>query len=487
MKLEKLLENLEYTLVQGSLDVEIEDIVYDSRKAEPGKLFMCIPGSKIDSHDFIPQVVEAGISAIVISKDVEVPGDVTVIRVEDSRIALNRMSCAVFDYPTKKLTAIGITGTKGKTTTTYMIKSILEAAGKKVGLIGTNGAVIDGETYKTVNTTPESYELQKYFSMMVDAGCEYMVMEVSSQGIMMHRVEGIDFDVCVFTNISPDHIGPNEHASFEEYLSYKAQIFTLCKEGIVCLDDPNYEGMIAGHTCNLRTFGINDKADYSASNIESIYTSDFMGMNFTYRGSKEYEVKLDIPGIFNIENALAAISVADTLGIDEEAVKKAMATVKVAGRMELAHVSEHCSVIIDYAHNGVSAQSMLKTLKEYNPKRLVVVFGCGGDRDPHRRYEMGEAVGELADLAVITTDNPRFEDPANIIKDIHIGLDPTGGKYIEILDRKEAIEKTIADCEEGDMIAIIGKGHEDYQEVCGARTHLSDAEEVEKTIKKLGW
>lgn len=485
MKLREITQEIECELISGSLDTEVTDIVYDSRKAGPGMLFVCIPGSKIDSHDFIADVAAKSVSAIVVSRDVEIPEGITAIKVSNPRRALAMMSAALFNYPTRKMKTIGITGTKGKTTTTFMIKSILEAAGHKVGLIGTNGAEIAGEHYKTINTTPESYELQKYFSMMVEAGCEYMVMEVSSQGIKMDRTYGINFDIGLFTNISPDHIGPDEHKDFEEYLSYKSQIFNMCKDGIVNLDAEHYEGMISGATANMHTYSRLSNAEFTASDIKGIHTEDFMGTSFAYNGQKNFDVLLDIPGVFNVENALAAIATCDLLGIDEAAIKKAMMEVKVAGRMELAYVSKRCSVIIDYAHNGVSAKSMLATLKGYDPKRLVVVFGCGGDRDPHRRYEMGEEVGKVADLAIITTDNPRFEDPDNIIKDIHIGIDPTGCKSIEILDRREAIKYAITSAEEGDLIAIIGKGHEDYQEVCGVRTHLSDREEVDKVVKEL--
>ena len=517
MTLRDLLDGIEFSLLRGSMDTDVTDVILDSRKVTPGVAFVCIEGTKVDSHTFIPQVVDAGAAAVVISHDAEVPGDAAVIRVPDSRLALALMSAAFFGHPTEKMTCIGITGTKGKTTTSSMIKAILEASGRKVGLIGTNGVWIGDEHYPTKNTTPESYELQQRFSQMAGAGCEYAVMEVSSQGIMMNRVAGISFDLGIFTNISPDHIGPDEHKDFEEYLSWKSKLFRMCKVGLVNRDDANYAAMIQGHTCRLYSFSWTDRQEedkgtrsseaapetpvvfadasgdesfvpsFTASNIKNINTPGFLGFTMDYHGRSDYTVRVGIPGDFNVYNALAAVSAADLLGVGPEAVKKAMESVRVNGRMELAHVSAHCSVIIDYAHNGVSARSMLATLRSYKPSRLVVVFGCGGNRDPHRRYEMGEAVGSMADLAVITADNSRFEKVEDIMRDIHKGLDPTGGASIDIPDRREAISYAIENSRPGDLIAVIGKGHEDYQEVNGVRTHFSDREEVDAVLRRLGW
>ena len=441
----------------------------------------------MDAHTFLPQVIEKGASAVVVEREVEVPENVTVIRVADARLALAELSAAWFDHPTRKMTTIGLTGTKGKTTSTYMLKAILEAAGKKVGLVGTNGAVIAGKHYVTNNTTPESYELQQYFHQMVEAGCEYMIMEVSSQGLKMNRVAGISFDYGVFTNISPDHIGPNEHADFEEYMACKGKLFTMCSTGIVNRDDPNWENIVKGHTCKLYTFGCTPEADFEAVNIRHLKKGSFMGIGFDLKGKAEFPVEVNIPGMFSVYNALSAVSVAVLLGIGSDAIDRALASIKVDGRMELVYASDHCTVIVDYAHNGVSTRSLLSTLRDYNPHRLVVVFGCGGNRDPHRRYEMGEAAGHMADLSIVTADNSRWEKVESIIKDIHIGLDPTKGKYIDIPDRREAIRYSISHAEPGDVIAIIGKGHEDYQEVNGVKTHFLDREVAEEMIKELGY
>ncbi len=487
MKLQALLEEVEFECLAGSLDVEVEHLVFDSRKDCRQALFVCISGTKVDAHNFIPQVVEKGAVAVVVEKEVPVPEGITVLQVKDARQALALLSAAWFGHPTRKLKAIGFTGTKGKTTSTYMLKAILEAAGKRVGLVGTNGAVIAGEHFDTHNTTPESYELQEYFHRMVEAGCEYMIMEVSSQGLLMHRVDGISFDIGVFTNLSPDHIGPNEHRSFEEYRACKGQLFRRCRLGLANRDDENWEALTQGHTCRLLTFGQSPEADFTASQMEHKKHGDFMGTRFVLQGEDQtFPVEVSIPGLFNVYNALGAASAALCLGVEPAAIQKGLREVRVDGRMELVYSSDHFSVIVDYAHNGVSTHSLLETLRGYHPKRLVVVFGCGGNRDPHRRYEMGEEAGHMADLSIITADNSRWEKVEKIIQDIHKGLDPTGGKSIDIPDRREAIRYSIANAQDGDVIAVIGKGHEDYQEVEGVRTHFLDREVIEETIRELG-
>lgn len=487
MTLKELVKEVSYVEIRGSLEREINGVVYDSRKDCQDQVFVCISGTKVDAHTFIPQVVGKGAAAVVVEKEVEVPDTVTVIRVENARLALAELSAAWFGHPTRKMTTIGLTGTKGKTTSTYMLKAILEAAGKKVGLVGTNGAVINGKHYVTNNTTPESYELQQYFHQMVEEGCEYMIMEVSSQGLKMNRVGGIFFDYGVFTNISPDHIGPNEHADFQEYLSFKGKLFQVCRTGIVNRDDPHWQEVVKGHTCELLTFGCTPEADFSASNIRHLKKGNFMGIGFDLSGKASFPVEVNIPGMFSVYNALSAISVAVQLGISREAICQALSTIKVNGRMELVYASDHFTVIVDYAHNGVSTQSLLSTLRDYQPARLVVVFGCGGNRDPHRRYEMGEAAGRMADFSIVTADNSRYEKVEDIMKDIHIGMEPTGGKYIDIPDRRDAIRYSIEHAEPGDVIAIIGKGHEDYQEVCGVKTHFLDREVAEEIIRELGY
>lgn len=488
MKIRDWLGRLAYTLVQGSLDEDVEDVVYDSRKARPHTVFVCIRGSARDSHTFIPDVLEKGCRVLVTEKDVTVPGDVTVLRVENGRLALAELSAARFGYPAEKLVTIGITGTKGKTTTSYMVKAILEAAGKKVGLIGTNGAVIGTEKYATANTTPESYLVQEYFAKMVEAGCTHMVMEVSSQAMMLHRVGGICLDLGLFTNISPDHIGPKEHESFEEYLYYKSRLLTVCRTGVVNRAMDHYEEVVRDASCTLYTYGLERGADFTGNGLHYASDHQFVGVEFDMDGALSGRVRVGMPGRFNADNALAALSVC-SLALGEEGHDKkllrALENVRVDGRMEIAHVSERCSVIVDYAHNAMSMESLLSTLRDYSPKRLVCVFGCGGNRAKERRYSMGEIGGKMADLCILTADNPRFEKNEDIIKDIETGMARTSGRYLVIPDRREAIFYAVHHAEPGDMIAIIGKGHEDYQEIDGVRHHFLDREVVEEAVKEI--
>ena len=494
MTIKDWLEGFSYKLVQGSLDVEVNEVVYDSRKAAPGAVFVCMKGTKIDSHDFIPQVTEAGVKVLVTEHPVETPEDVTVVETENGREALALLSAARFGYPSRKLTMIGVTGTKGKTTTTHMIKTILETAGKKTGMIGTNGVYIGEEHFPTVNTTPESYDLHRYFAKMVEAGCECCVMEVSSQALMLHRVGGIMFDYGLFTNISPDHIGPKEHKSFEEYLFYKSRLLTVCKTGIVNRLTDHYDEVVKDATCRLLTYALNGNADFMGDDIHYASNHDFVGIEFTIHGMLDGRVRVGMPGKFNADNALAALAVC-TLALSggsgvlddhtKQAILGSLVKVRVDGRMEIAHVSKKCSVIVDYAHNAVSMESLLTTLRDYHPKRLVCVFGCGGNRARDRRYSMGEIGGKMADLCIITADNPRFEKNEDIIKDIEVGLAKTDGTYLVIPDRREAIFYAIRNAEEGDMIAIIGKGHEDYQEIEGVKHHFLDREVVEEAVNNV--
>lgn len=482
MLLSKLLEKTDYEILKGDVNKEITTLVYDSRKVEPGSVFVCISGTRNDAHEYIPSAIEKGAVAVIVEKKVEVLADISVIYVESARKALAFMAAAFFDYPASKMTTIGLTGTKGKTTTSYMIKEILETAGKKVGLIGTNGAWINGKHYPTKNTTPESYELEEYFHKMVEAGCEYMVMEVSSQGIKMHRVDGFSFDYALFTNISPDHIGPDEHADFDEYLMYKSKILNLCKVGYVNRDDEHFDAIVKNATCKVITFGEHDNADIVMSDVNYLNGEDYLGLSFKLTGQAlDMKVKVHMPGHFNAVNAMAAVSSCLHAGITEEEVNTALAKVRVNGRMEIVYAGEF-SVIVDYAHNAISLESLLDTLRSYHPKRLVCVFGCGGNRSKLRRYEMGEISGKMADLSVITADNSRFEKVEDIIEDIKIGMNKTDGEYIVIPDRREAIKHCIHNAQKGDMIVIVGKGHEDYQEIEGVRYHFLDREEAEKAL-----
>ena len=482
-----LVQELEYELLQGNLDGEISELVYDTRKVTKDAMFVCIVGTAFDSHEKAAEVAAAGAKVLIVSKEVEVPEDVTVIKVADTRYALALISAAYFDYPARTLKVIGITGTKGKTTTTFMIKSILENAGYKVGLIGTIETII-GETHIPANnTTPESYIVQEYFSRMLEAGCQVCVMEVSSQGLMMHRTAGIPFELGIFTNLAPDHIGPNEHASFEEYAACKGMLFRQCKVGIANVDDENFDMVMKDHTCTLETIGFSEKADLRAGNVKLVGRPGYLGVTYDLTGLLNFPVEIDIPGKFSVYNSLVAIAVCRHFDIERENIQEALKAAKAKGRIEQVKVSDDLMLLIDYAHNAMSLESLLSTLKEYHPERLVCLFGCGGNRSKLRRYEMGEVSGKMADLTIVTSDNPRFEEPQEIIDDIKIGLAKTDGEYVEIIDRKEAIKYAIANGRPGDVIVLAGKGHEDYQEIKGVKYPMDERVLIEEVLQELGW
>ena len=488
MKLGKICEEIEYTLLQGSLETEVRDVIYDSRKIAPETMFVCMVGAVTDGHKYIPDAIDKGASVIVLEREEEaaqIPENITVLKVASARLALALMSAALFDHPARKLVTIGLTGTKGKTTTTYMIKKVLEMAGKKVGLIGTIGAMIGEEHLPSKNTTPESYELHRMFAAMVEAGCEYVVMEVSSQGLKLDRTAGILFDYGIFTNLSPDHIGPAEHASFEEYMECKSLLFRQCRIGIVNADDEHVDGILKGHTCEVKTFSAEREADLMASDIGFINEDGKLGMHFKVSGCMDCQAKVHIPGRFSVYNSMVTMLVCHLAGISDEAILEGLSKVQVKGRVEMLPVSKDYTLIIDYAHNEVSTRSVLTTLMEYHPKRLICVYGGGGNRSKLRRYDMGEVTGEMADLCVLTCDNPRDEEIRDINNDIKVGLARSNGKYIEIDDRKEAIAYCMKNAKPGDMIVLLGKGHEDYQEIKGVKYHFDEREAVAEILDEM--
>lgn len=485
-KLTDLLKNVDYELVKGSLDVEISDVKDDSRKVEQDDMYIAKVGASSDGHKYIPDVIKKGAKVIVIEKDMDIQEDVTVIKVKSSREAMAEISAAYFNYPAKELTVIGITGTAGKTSTSTILKRMIEADGKKAGLIGTIGAFIGKRKITLHNTTPENYEIQKLFREMCDEECKYAIMEVSSQGLKMHRVDGFTFDYGVFTNISNEHIGPNEHASFEEYMYCKSLLFQKCKVGIINVDDSNYENILKDHTCEVIKFGMNEEnLDMKASNIKFIMNDKFLGMGFDVTGKLNDSFEVSIPGRFSVYNSLCAITIANEIGISKEAMKKVLTSVSVKGRMELAVSNDKYKLIIDYAHNEDEMTNLMETIMEYKPKRIVCIFGGGGNRARDRRFDMGEISGKYAGLTILTEDNPRFEDMESINNDIITGLNRSNGKYIVINDRQEAIEYAMKNAKEGDIILLIGKGHEQYQEIKGVQYFWDEREAVERALKKL--
>lgn len=485
MRLDKLLERLDYEVLQGSVDTDIVTLVNDSREAEKGSAFVCVRGAVSDGHNYAADAAAKGAAALVVEREVNAPEDVTVILVKDTRYALALMSAAYYGYPAEKMKIIGVTGTKGKTTTTYMVKSILESTGYKVGLIGTIEAIIGEKHIPAGNTTPESCTIQKYFSQMAEEGCDIVVMEASSQGLMLHRTAGIPFEIGIFTNLGKDHIGPNEHSDFENYKQCKGLLFRQCRLGIANADDRYFRDVLKNATCRVETFGFSENADLRAENIKLISRPGYLGVAYHASGIMDLDVEIDIPGRFSVYNSLTAIAVCRHFQVPPEKIKKALREVKVKGRIERVPVSDEFTLLIDYAHNAMSLENLLTTLREYDSGRLVCLFGCGGNRSKDRRYEMGEVSGRLADLTIITSDNPRFEEPQAIIDDIKTGIEKTDGKYVEICGRKDAIRYAIETGKPGDVIILAGKGHEDYQEIKGIKYPMDERVLIAEILEEI--
>ncbi|NLJ30248.1 MAG: UDP-N-acetylmuramoyl-L-alanyl-D-glutamate--2,6-diaminopimelate ligase [Clostridiales bacterium] len=483
MRLTELLNGLSYTC-SGNPDVKIRNVIYDSRKVTPGCAFVCLCGSSVDGHDYAQQAANSGAAAVIVQRDVPIHGPI-VVKVENTRRALAVMSAAYFRHPADEIRVIGVTGTKGKTTTSYMIRSILESAGIKTGLIGTIGTVIGDQIIQTNNTTPESYDVQRYLRMMADSGCGAAVIEASSIGLKDDRVSGFTFDIGLFTNFSPDHIGGSEHKSLEEYMQCKSLLFRQCRIGVINIDDENWKGITQGHTCEIETYGFRPEAGLRAGNESLISRPGYLGVHFDVSGRLSFGVDVDIPGRFSVYNALAAVAVCRHFPVEEKDYRNGLNTVKVKGRVESVPVPGNYTLLIDYAHNALSMENILETLREYRPHRLVCMFGAGGNRARSRRFEMGEVSGRMADLSVITADNSRFEDVMDIIEDIKVGIDKTSGKYVVIPDRKEAIRYCMEHAEDGDIVVLAGKGHEDYQEIKGIKYHFDEREVVADIIKSM--
>ena len=485
MKLIDLVKDVDYELVQGDLNYEIKDIVYDSRKANKDTVFVAMKGFRVDGHDYISNAIDNGCRCIILEEDVSVRDDVTVIKLADTRVDLSLLSRTLFGYPDKEMTVIAITGTKGKTTTSTMIKKILDDSGVSCGLIGTMGVFYLDKFYHTMNTSPESYDVFKYMREMLDNGVKHLVMEVSSQSLKLKRWSNVIFDYAVFTNLSLDHVGDDEHPDFDDYKYCKSLLFNQCKVGIFNIDDDYYEYMSGHCVGDVFTFGYDSRADFKLIESNNILDSDFIGIEMGVGGKVQGDFKVSIPGDFTAYNAVAAISVCSMLGISIASMKKSLSNVAVKGRLEPVSVSSKFHVLIDYAYQGIAMENILSTIKESNPKRIVTVFGCGGNRSRQRRFDCGEVSGRYADLSILTADNPRYEDNDKIIEDILVGMKKTKGKYIIISDRKEAIRYSIINALDGDVILILGKGHEDYQEIKGVRYPFDERVIIKEIIADL--
>ena len=480
MKLRELIKNLSIIEMNADAELEISGVSYDSRKTEKGDMFVAIRGFEADGHKFIPKAVENGAAVILCE---EKPScDIPYVLVSDSRYGLAIVSRDFFGDPASEMTMIGITGTSGKTSSSYLIKHMLESKlDAKVGLIGTNGNMIGDEFLHTEHTTPESYELHKLCRHMADSGCTHVVMEVSSHSLTLERVAGIHFDVALYTNLSQDHL--DFHGTMEEYAAAKRKLFSMCSLGCFNLDDAWADFMRDGASCRTMTFSTEkNEADLVAKDIR--LTAD--GVRFASVSGDEISMtKLGIPGMFSVYNALGTMSVGLALGLSLADCSDAMSSAKgVKGRLEIVPTGRDFSVVIDYSHKPDALEKVLKTLKPVTRGRLIALFGCGGDRDKLKRPIMGRIATDNADLVVVTSDNPRTEDPDEIIREIVAGMKDKRTPTKVICDRREAIAWAIDNAASGDVLLLAGKGHEDYQVVGHEKHHMDEREIVSDCLKK---
>ncbi len=457
--------------------IEIRKIEYDSRKAEEGTLFVCLPGVRFDGHSFAAQVYENGCRVFLCERKIDaLPHDAVQIMVENTRLTLSALAKAFYDNAADRLKMIGVTGTKGKTTTAILISEILNGSGIPCAYIGSNGVVIGDKHYETVNTTPESLELHKYFKQMADEGITHVVMEVSSQALMHYRIRGLRFEAVLFTNLSPDHIGTGEHASFEEYRDAKRLLFTEyeSKTAVFNADDPFSEYMTANYQGKKISCGIRHPADFTADGIKPFRSATALGIDFLCRNKGELvPVRLRTPGDFSVYNGLCAIAAASVMGVSAEKAASVLKTASISGRFEIVDALHGITFLIDYAHNGLSLTSALRFLREYEPTRLICVFGSVGGKSQNRREELALASSALADYSIITSDNPDHEDPDEIIAEIMEHFDKTKPHEV-IPDRTEAVKKAVRMAKEGDIVLFAGKGHETYQLIKGKKVPFSE-------------
>jgi len=490
MNLKSILIGIEGLKAKGNLDLEISSVECDYRTVKQGSLFVAIKGFEVDGHQFVNKAIENGAAAVIFEEGADYKEfinnkNVTLIMAPNTRLALSLCSCNFYDNPSKKMKVIGITGTKGKTTTSFMIKNILEKQGKKVGLIGTIAIYIGDNKVKNSDiTTPESNKLQEVLDKMYQLGVEVVIMEVSSQSLKLDRVAGMEFYAGVFTNLSKDHISTKEHKDMNEYFESKMKLLGMCKYAYINADNLYTAKVpeLIKDKCTVETYGIDNYCNFLAKDVTITNTyADFKAKLET----RNERIKVSIPGRFSVYNALAAIKVSQLLGAKTEVIKEALENVKVLGRSELVDNKLDLKVMIDYAHTPDSLENILKTVKQYTIGRVICVFGCGGDRDKTKRSIMGEIAGRLADYTIITSDNPRTEDPEEIVNQIEKGIKKTKGNYECIVDRKEAIKKALTMENKNDIVIIAGKGHEMYQEVNKEKIPFDERQIVQEIINGL--
>ena len=488
MILTKLFEKIEYTVLAGNASsVDVRCIEYNSMKIRGGELFVCLPGARVDGHSFAKSAYNAGCRAFLCERPVELPSDAFIAVTPDTRSALAEISATFYGYPAEKLHIIGVTGTKGKTTTALLIQSILENSGIPCAYIGSNGVIINGRHVETVNTTPESRELQHYFATMVAEGVTHAAIEVSSQALEHNRVQGLDFDVCIFTNLSPDHIGEGEHASFEEYRDAKRKLFSdyVTKLAVINADDEASEYMVRGAGVPTVTFSMKGDADFSGSGCDIYRDETSLGITFACEnGGTITKVTMRTPGLFSASNGLAAIAACSYFGVSVESSAEILARTPVNGRFEVVDGLAGRTFIVDYAHNGLSLTSALKVLRQYDPTRLICVFGSVGGRTRGRRRELAEAASALADYCIITSDNPDFEEPSEITDEIVNYFDKST-PYEVIVDRENAVRRAVSMAEVGDIVLFAGKGHERYQLVRGEKVPFCERDIIKDECRAV--
>ena len=486
MDLRRLTQNTGCRLLRGDALTEITSVCCDSRCAGPGALFVCLPGRHADGHDFAAQAVAAGAAAVLCTHDVPgLPAGCAVLLAGDPRRAMAALAARLYGEPARAMTMIGVTGTKGKTTTAHLLAAVLQADGRRVGLVGTNGVCWPGHRHDLNHTTPESCDLQLLLRRMADDGCDTCVMEVSSLGLKFDRAAEIEFAVGVFTNLSPDHIGPDEHADFAEYLFWKRALFRRCRVGVFNNDDPHVGKIMQGLPCRAVTYGIGCPADVRAdADFALTRAGGRLGAAFTVDGAR-YAVGM--PGAFSVQNALAALAAAGVLGVPVAAMQAGLRVAAVRGRCEVVPCPAPFTVVLDYAHNAAAAESVLTALRAYHPRRLITVFGCGGGRSRLRRTGMGEACARLADLCIVTEDNSRGEPLENIFADIRAGMDrvQNGAACVEIPNRRDALLYALGLGREGDILAVLGKGHETTIDRDGRKVPFEDAAVVREYMERV--
>lgn len=480
MKLEQLIGGYSGLLSRVPQDISVKDICYDSRKVKPGSLFVCVTGFVTDGHQYARDAAEKGACALICEHEVQ--ADIPVLLVDNSRKALAYLADRFYDHPSGKFKLIGVTGTNGKTTVTYLVKRILEDAGFRVGLIGTNQNMIGREVLPSARTTPESLELQELFSRMVQQKVDYVVMEVSSHSLELSRVAYCDIDVGAFTNLTRDHL--DFHQDMEHYFRAKAKLFDLCKTGVVNLDDDAGIRILEGCRCVPVSYGVDNAGDIYAYDME--FGSDHSSFTANILG-KETRIRLNTPGRFSVYNGLCAIGICTVCGVSSDCIARGLSEMQgVCGRAEVLPLNKPYTVMIDYAHTPDGLENIIKSVRGFAKGRVVTLFGCGGDRDRTKRPMMGKIAGELSDFCIVTSDNPRSEKPESIIQEIEAGISQTGCSYTVIVNRREAIGYALKHAQKDDVIILAGKGHETYQILADGTIHFDEREVVAEWLDKLG-